>query len=147
MQLMHVCLQKIFVYSLFWYFFVYFFVYFRCFISWSSPLPLHCLIDLLNSYIQTFPIIYVLKWYILYCLIYFGFFECLYMHLIWQRKQEITRLRELKVELTLSPRAWGSRFSMSSLVYSLKRLINYCCRICTILCTILKKTSVHRSTL
>ena len=61
------------------------------------------------------------------------------MHLKWQRKKEIARLKELEVELTLSPRVWGSRFSMSSLVYSLKRPINYCCRICTILCTILKK--------
>ena len=61
------------------------------------------------------------------------------MHLKWQRKKEIARLKELEVELTLSPRVWGSRFSMSSLVYSLKRPINFCCRICTILCMILKK--------
>ena len=62
------------------------------------------------------------------------------MHLIWQtRKQEITRLTESEVELTLSPRIWGSQLSMSSLVHSLKRPINYCCRICTILCMILKK--------
>ena len=70
---------------------------------------------------------------------YFGFFECVYMHLIWQRKQELARLRDLEVELTLSPRVWGLRLSLSSLVYSLKRPINYCCRICTILCTISKK--------
>ena len=77
---------------------------------------------------------------------YFGFFECVYMHLIWQRKQEIARLRDLEVELTLSPRVWGLRLSLSSLVYSLKRPINYCCRIYTILCNI-EKTLVHRSTL
>ena len=33
---------------------------------------------------------------------------------------------------------WGSRVSTCSLFNSLKRLINYCCRICTILCIIFK---------
>ena len=39
-----------------------------------------------------------------------------------------------------------SRVSTSSLAYSLKQLINYCCRICTILCDI-QNVSVHRNAL
>ena len=61
------------------------------------------------------------------------------MYLIWQSKQEMTRLRESEVELTLSPRVWGSRVSMPSLSHYLKQPINYCCRVCAILCMILKK--------
>ena len=49
------------------------------------------------------------------------------------------RLRESAVELTHSPRVWVSWVSTSPLVYYLKRPINYCCRICTILCMIFKK--------
>ena len=50
------------------------------FISWSSPLPL-----LFNWPCVKLPNhIYVLKWYIIHCLIYFGFIECLYMHLFRQ---------------------------------------------------------------
>ena len=89
-------------------------------LSHEALLFLHCLIE--SKSFQSYPNhIYDLKWYILHCLIYFGFFECLYMHLIYQTKQEIARLRELEVELTFSPHVWGSRFSMSSFVYSLKR--------------------------
>ena len=143
MQLMDKWLQKIFVYSLLYYFFVYFrFVstlFYLMKLS-SSFIVWLTLRTVISKSSKSYPNhIYVLKWYILYCLICFGFFECLYMHLLWQRKQEITRMRELEVELTLSPRVWGSRFSVSSLVYSVKRPINYCCRICTVLCTILKK--------
>ena len=135
-------LQKIFVYSLLYYFFVYFrFVstlFYLMKLS-SSFIVWLTLRTVISKSSKSYPNhIYVLKWYILYCLIYFGFFECLYMHMIWQRKQARTRLKELEVELTLSP-VWGSRFSMSSLVYSLKRLVIYCCRISTILCMILKK--------
>ena len=35
---------------------------------------------------------------------------------------------------------WGSRVWTSPIVYSLKRPINYCCRICTILRMIFKKS-------
>ena len=38
----------------------------------------------------------------------------------------------------LSPRVLGSQVSTSCFVYSLKRLMNYCCRICTISCMIFK---------
>ena len=97
---------------------------------------------------------YVSKRYITYCLMYFWFIECLYIHLFWQvsggnseknnlesrqSKQKKLRLRESAVELTLSPRVWGSWVSTSPLVYSLKRPINYCCRICTTLCMTFKK--------
>ena len=44
------------------------------------------------------------------------------------------------IALTLSPPVWGWRVSTSCLVYSLNRPTNYCCRICAILCMILKKS-------
>ena len=49
------------------------------------------------------------------------------------------RLRESAVELTLLTRVWASRGSTSRLVDSLKRPINYYCRIFTILCIVFKK--------
>ena len=56
-----------------------------------------------------------------------------------QSNRKVKAERESSVELTLSPCAWGSKVSTSPLIYSLKRPINYCCRICTFLCMIFKK--------
>ena len=57
----------------------YLFPYFRCFFSWSSPPP--SLFDWPRALLSlTIPNhIYVLRWHIIHCLIYFGFIECLYM--------------------------------------------------------------------
>ena len=49
------------------------------------------------------------------------------------------RLRDPAIELTLITCVWGSRGSTFPLVDSLKRPINYNCRIFAILCTIFKK--------
>ena len=133
MQFMHEWLQKIF-FTLCYITSLSISVFSRlCFISWSSPL--RSLFNWLceQLYLKVPNHIYVLKWYIFYCFIYFGYFECLYMHLIWQRQERV------RSWIALSPRVWGSPFSMSFLVYSLKPPINYSCRICTILCMILKK--------
>ena len=46
---------------------------------------------------------------------------------------------ESAIEPTFSFCVWGSRVSAFLLVNSLKRSINYCCWICTILCMIFKK--------
>ena len=62
-----------------------FFVYFRLIlISWSSPPPLLFNWPRVQLYLKVPHHIYVLKWYIFHCLIYFGFFECLHTHLFWQ---------------------------------------------------------------
>ena len=75
-------------------------------------------------------------------------FVCFHWEITWhlgkvkmniKREREREREREPTIELTLSPRVWGSRVSTSPLVYSLKQSINYCCRICTILCMIFEK--------
>ena len=47
------------------------------FISWSFPPPSLSNWPLAQLYLKV-PNLYVLKWYIIYCLIYFGFIECLY---------------------------------------------------------------------
>ena len=58
----------------------------------------------------------------------------------WHRQSNSKlRWRESAVELTLSPRVFGSQVSRSHLIYSLRRPIDYCCRSCTILWMILKK--------
>ena len=54
------------------------------FISWSSPPPLLFNWLRVQLYLKVPNHIYVLKWHIFYCLIYFGFIECLYMYLFWQ---------------------------------------------------------------
>ena len=55
------------------------------------------------------------------------------------KKTRNNKTERVRSWIALSPCVWGSRFSMSLLVYSLKRPINNFCRICTILCIILKK--------
>ena len=55
------------------------------------------------------------------------------------KKTRNNKTERVKSWIALRPCVCGSRFSMSLLVYSLKRPINYCSTICTILCMILKK--------
>ena len=50
----------------------------------------------------------------------------------------IAKSRESAIESTFSPCICVARVSTSPFVYSLKQPINYCCRICTILCMIFK---------
>ena len=56
-----------------------------------------------------------------------------------QVNKKVKTKRRSATELTLSPRVWGSRVSTSPLVYSLKRPLKYCCRVCTILHMTFKK--------
>ena len=116
------------------------------FILWSSPpslwLNLPCVqlhIKVPNHTKELF-----LKWVFINWLIYFGFVECLYKDFLKnnstsRQSNRKLRLKESAVELTLSPCVWGSQVSTAPLIYFLKQLINYCCRICTILCMIFKK--------
>ena len=68
-------------------------------------------------------------------------FVCFHWKIAWHLGKETKklRLRASANELKLSPCVWGSRISTSPLVFSLKRPINHCCRIYTILCRTLKK--------
>ena len=101
------------------------------FISWSSPPSSLFSWLCAQLYLKVCNRIYVLKWYIIHSLIYFGFIECLYMHLFLQvfggnfgknnltsrqSKQEYLKLRELTIDLTLSSCVWGSRFSTPPLL-------------------------------
>ena len=71
-------------------------------------------------------------------------FVCFHWKIIWNLRKVNKKVNaEIAMELTLSPRVWGSRVSTSLLVYSLKRPINYCCRICTILCIFKKRLLIE----
>ena len=54
------------------------------FISRSSPPPSLFNWPRVHLYLKVLNHIYVLKWSIIHCLIYFGVIECLYMHLFCQ---------------------------------------------------------------
>ena len=66
-------------------------------------------------------------------------FVCFHWKITWHlgKIKKKVKLRESAIELTR--RVWGSRVSASPVVYSLKRPINYFCRICTTLCMIFKE--------
>ena len=76
------------------------------FISWSSPPPLLINWSRVRLYLKVPNHIYLLKWYIIHCLIYFGFIECLYMHLFWKVFRENSRVTQNWV--TNSRYAWFS---------------------------------------
>ena len=104
-----------------------------CFISWSSSLPpLLFNWPRVQLYLKVLNHIYVLKWYMIHCLIILDLLN-VYTCICFDKIN-----KNSEIELMLSLRIWGSRVSTSPLVYSLKRPIN-CCRICKILCIILKK--------
>ena len=76
--------QKIVVYS---FSLSYYFIACLCFVStsfWRSPPPSLFNWPCAQLYLKVSYHTYVLRWYIIHCLIiYFGFIECLYMHLFW----------------------------------------------------------------
>ena len=70
-----------------------------CFILWSSPPPLLFNWPRVQLYLKVPNHIYILE-YIIHCLIYFGFIECLYMYFFgknnltsWQSKQKVKTVR------------------------------------------------------
>ena len=76
------------------------------FISWSSRPPLSFNWPREQLYLKAPNFIYVLNWCIIHCLIYFGFIECLCMHLFWQLLGENSRVTQNWV--TNSSYAWLS---------------------------------------
>ena len=118
-------LHKIFVYSSY-----HFFAYFR-FASTSFYFMKFSCSFVVQSYI------YVLKWYIIHCVIYFRFIECWQTWHLGKVNKKVKTEKESAIDAESSCLGFTS-FNVS-LVYSLKRPINYCCRFCNILCMIFKK--------
>ena len=131
-----------------------FFTYFRFFLNFTlfheSLLLFHCLIDLVCSYIWKFPIISMfwsdmlsIAWYILdllnvYRCICFGRYS---EKITWYLGKVYKKAKTERVGNGIDAQSFCLRFTSFNLplLYSLKPLIIYCCRICTILCMIFKK--------
>ena len=75
-------------------------------------------------YLKVSNRIYVLKWYIIHCLIYFGFIECLYMHLFWQVFGGSSRVTENWV--TNSSYAW---LSFIEKIHAMSFVFTFSCEI------------------
>ena len=128
-------LQKIFVYSVLHYFFVYFRFVSTSFYFMKLSSCVVWFTNISNSPNQ----IYAKS---LHALKTFPNFSFVWLHrkIIWHLDKVSKQVnRETAIDLALSPCVWGLRVSASPLVYSLKRTINYFCRICTNLCMIFKK--------
>ena len=146
-------LQKMFVYAFSYYFFAYFhFVLTSLFFSWSAPPPPFFLLiwytvtsESSQSHIS-FEVIYypLLNVFWIYLMSMYRFV----LTGIRRKFRRYTKLSYANFPFRKSNLRENSFTCLTFLlVYSLKWRINYCCRICIILCMIFKKTSVHRSAL
>ena len=112
-------LHKIFVYSHIISFLI-FVLSQLCFMSWSSPPPSVVNWPSVQLCLKVPNYMFVLKWYIIHCLIYFGFIEYLYMHLVWQ----VFRGNSCITENWVTNSSYA-RFSFSKEIHALSFVFNF----------------------